>query len=88
MPRILAQLLAVELLLHSFVEVEGQCFLELFAGQAVLTVALIFKNAPCCKPRDSKWGEHMDGLKHAEQYTGWPEVADWGRHIWARPASR
>ncbi len=67
MPRILAQLLAVELLLHSFVEVEGQCFLELFAGQAVLTLALIFKNVPCCKPWDSKWGEHMDVLKHADQ---------------------
>ena len=67
MPRILAQLLAVELLLHSFVEVEGQCFLELFAGQAVLILALIFKNVPCCKPWDSKWGEHMDVLKHAEQ---------------------
>ena len=42
------------------------CFLEVFAGKAVLTMAMVAMSVPCAKPWDVVYGEQFDVLKHGE----------------------
>ena len=41
LPRVLAQLIGLELLFTTLVDIQGGCFLELFSGASLLTLALL-----------------------------------------------
>ena len=60
---LLDKLLSSHDILASNMRVDGSCFLELFAGEAILTVAFMMNNVPCIKPWDHDFGEEFDVVK-------------------------
>ena len=62
MPEVLQELPSIESLLVA--DSCQPCFLEVFAGKAVLTMAMVAMSVPCAKPWDVVYGEQFDVLKH------------------------
>ena len=51
-------------ILVSNMPVDGACFFELFAGEAILTVAFMMNNIPCIKPWDHDSGDEFEVVKN------------------------
>ena len=64
MPRVFAELLQLELLLHTLVSVQGQSFIELFSGAGIFTLSLLWLKVPCLCPWDTKYGDRFNLISH------------------------
>ena len=49
---------------ESTLDVQGQFFLECFAGEGVLTLGVLLTKVPCMRPWDSRYGQQFDVLQH------------------------
>lgn len=67
MPSVLASILVAEALAHCLIPVEAQCFVEVFVGKALLTLAMVFRERPAIRPWDIKWGAVGDVQVHGGQ---------------------
>ena len=55
-----AELVDVEMVLHSVAHVSGECFIELFAGCCCLTLGCLFASVPRVEPWDLAFGNRFD----------------------------
>ena len=62
----LADLMEAEKLLTRNISVEGSFFIEIMAGECIITLGVLLKRAPCLKPWDLIYGEAWNGFTHGE----------------------
>ena len=66
MPSVLANLLEAEEFLVRNVKVEGSFFIEVMAGECVISRGVLVNRVPCLKPWDLIYGEAWNVLTHGE----------------------
>ena len=66
MPSVLADLLEAEEVLIRNTKVEGTFFIEIMAGECVITLGVLLMRIPCLKPWDLIYGESWNVLTHSE----------------------
>ena len=62
----LADLMEAETLLTCSVEVEGTFFIEVMAGECIITLGALLRRVPCLKPWDLVFGEAWNVLTHGQ----------------------
>ena len=62
----LADLMEAEKLLTCSVEVEGTFFIEVMAGECIITLGALLRRVPCLKPWDLVFGEAWNVLTHGQ----------------------
>ena len=62
----LAQLLDAEICIHQRTSVRGTFFIEVMAGECVITLGAMLKRAPWLRPWDAIYGEAWNVLTHGE----------------------
>ena len=62
----LADLMEAEKLLTSIISVEGTFFIEVMAGECLITFGVLMKRVPCLKPWDIVFGEAWNVLTHGQ----------------------
>ena len=62
----LSDLIDVEQLLNSITSVEGTFFVEVMAGECIITLGVLMRRVPCLKPWDIVFGEAWNVLTHGQ----------------------
>ena len=66
MPDVLVQLLEAEEFVIQNTTVQGIFFIEIMAGECVITFGVLLKRVPCLRPWDVIYGESWNVLTHGE----------------------
>ena len=68
MSDVFAQLLEAEEFFIQNTNVQGTFFIEIMAGECVITLGVLLKRVPCLRPWDVIYGESWNVLTHGEVF--------------------